>query len=298
MVHHTNCPLCKESGIRPFITCKDNLVSGEEFTLFRCQSCSFTFTQDYPDEALIGKYYESSEYISHSDSNKSLIDKIYQVVRRHMLNRKRHMVEKACNLKSGYLLDIGSGTGHFLNTMKKAGWKTIGIEPNEKAKDYALSHFGLDIKTPENIGSLDGETFDCITLWHVLEHFHNPDKYFEHIKRILKPAGKVIVALPNCESADALHYNENWAAYDVPRHLWHFSPSTFKQFAERNGFSIQSINPLRFDVFYISMLSEENRKSKLASIQGITKGMWFSFFSLFNAGKHSSLVYVLRISGA
>jgi SAM-dependent methyltransferase len=297
MVHHNNCPLCKNQDIDFFTRCKDYLVSREEFDLFRCHSCGFIFTQDYPGEEEIGRYYESSEYISHSDSHKSLLDKVYQLVRKFMLNRKKRMVRKVCNIKSGSILDIGSGTGHFLNTMKLAGWTTSGIEISKMAREYGTTLFGFEMITPAETKALADKAFDCITMWHVMEHFQDPAGYFADVKRLLKPGGTAIVALPNNSSADARHYGSDWAAYDVPRHLWHFNCSTFSLFAGQNGFTVTDAYRLPFDVFYISILSERIKQTKLAPVRGIFKGTLFSLSSIFDKEKSSSLVYILKYSG-
>lgn len=297
MIHHNVCPLCKSHEISLFIKCNDHLISGEVFELLRCSSCSFVFTQNYPEESESDKYYESEEYISHSEKQKTIFEKIYRLVRKIMLYRKKSFVSRMCNLSDGTILDIGSGTGYFLNTMSDAGWKTTGIEINKKARDYSLSAFNLSVLSPQEILSLPAKSFDCITLWHTLEHFHEPYKYFEEIKRLLKPEGVVIIALPNIDSYDAGYYASEWAAYDVPRHLWHFNSSTFPVFAEQNGFLVSSRSYLPFDVFYVSILSEKYRGTRFASASGITKGLVFSLSSYFRKSKSSSIIYVLRNSG-
>jgi 2-polyprenyl-3-methyl-5-hydroxy-6-metoxy-1,4-benzoquinol methylase len=294
MVHHSICPLCSSKEIFPFLNCTDHLVSKKEFEIYKCSGCDFIFTQNYPEESETDYYYKSDDYISHSDTNKNIIDKTYQVVRNIMLVRKKRIIEKILKLASGCILDIGSGTGHFLNTMYKAGWEISGVEINLKAREYAKSKFNLDLISPESIKMLSDNSFDCITLWHVLEHFHDPDKYFEEIRRLLKPEGVGIIALPNCNSFDSKHFGKDWAAYDLPRHLWHFSPVTFSLFADKNSFSISELFYLPFDVFYISILSEKHRDSKFPVVCGIFKGIVFTIRSIFNKSRSSSVVYVIR----
>jgi len=297
MIHHSICPLCKSADISLFLKCTDHLVSREVFEIFKCSGCGFIFTQDYPEEAESFKYYESEEYISHSDSHKTIFDKVYQLVRKIMMNRKKMIVTRICNRSTGSILDIGSGTGHFLNSMKEAGWETEGVEINIKAREYAGSKFNLDLHSPEEIFSLHDKSFDCITLWHVLEHFHEPVKYFLEIKRLIKHEGVVIIALPNTDSSDAKYYGPEWAAYDVPRHLWHFNPASFLKFAQENGFSVSSRYYLPFDVFYISILSEKYRGSGYPLVPGIIKGLFFSLSSFSRKSKSSSIIYILRNSG-
>jgi SAM-dependent methyltransferase len=297
MVQQNSCPLCSGSSLVHFLTCSDHLVSRKEFELSRCSSCGFIFTSAPPDEKGIGSYYESDDYISHSDSGKTFIDKLYQAVRKIMLTRKRKLVIRNTDKPTGKILDFGCGTGHFLNDMKKSGWETTGVEVNKKAREYATSKFGLEVFSPETVRSLPENEYDCITLWHVLEHFHDPFGYFKEIKRLLKPGGTVIVALPNSESYDALHYKKDWAAYDVPRHLWHFNPQTFSLFAGKTGFIVTSMKVLPFDVFYISILSEKQKGSVFPSTFGMTIGKMYFLLSLLDKKKGSSIVYTLKIAG-
>jgi SAM-dependent methyltransferase len=294
MVHNFACPLCSDERIHIHLNCRDYFLSGEPFALFKCSSCGFVFTQDYPEEQEMGKYYESEEYLSHNDSSMKFSDRIYRIVRKIMLNRKRRMVEKITGLKKGKLLDIGSGSGHFAMTMKKGGWQVKGIEINEKARISSASKLGLEINDPKEIVSLGSSSFDCITLWHVLEHFHEPNKYFREIMLLLKPGGICITALPNCRSYDAIHYREFWAAFDVPRHLWHFTPSSFALFAEKTGFRLENIKNLPADVFYISFVSEKYKEASLPFIRGIIRAKFYAIGSFFNKEKSSSIIYILR----
>lgn len=297
MIHHNSCPVCNCPDIFFCLRCTDHLVTGKEFEMYKCRECGFLFTQDYPEESEIGSYYDSAGYISHSDSDKTIIEKGYQLARKFMLTRKKNIIGKVCKLTSGSLLDIGSGTGHFLNTLKMAGWVTKGIEINKSAREYSSAKFRLEVISPEEIGLLHDHEFDCITMWHVMEHFHNPGNYFKEISRLIKPGGTVLVALPNNDSADSKHYGPAWAAYDVPRHLWHFNPVTFSKFAGNNGFSVESTLNLPLDVFYISILSERIKGSKMAIFSGLIKGVIFSFASVFNKAKSSSLIFILKKTG-
>jgi SAM-dependent methyltransferase len=295
MVHHDVCPLCYSEKIFLHFRCIDHFISKEVFEISKCSTCSFEFTTGYPEETEIGSYYESDDYISHSDTSIGFSNKMYHLARNLMLRKKRSIIENV-TLKKGSLLDIGSGTGHFANTMKKAGWLVKGIEINEKARDLSVSKFGLEIISPDSINTLKRNSFDCITLWHVLEHFHDPFKYFSDVFHLLKPGGLCLVALPNCVSYDAEYYGSNWAAYDVPRHLWHFNPDTFGLFLEKTGFVMENLMNLPLDVFYISILSERYKGSRSAFITGMTKALLFAFLSAFRKRKSSSIIYILRKS--
>ena len=294
MVHHNNCPVCTSEEIKLTLTCNDHFRSSEAFPICRCSICGFTFTQDHPDDEDIGKYYESDDYISHSDTSKGLVNKIYRMVRKRMLRKKRSIVKNETGIEKGRILDIGSGTGHFAEEMKNAGWVVSGIEINYKARKASVENYRLDIIHPESISSLKSGSFDCITLWHVLEHFNDLHGYINQIMRLLKPDGTCIIALPNISSYDAAHYGPYWAAWDVPRHLWHFNADTFGFLFESKGFSMVNIRPLPLDVFYISILSERYKGKSLAFITGMLKGSYFALLALFNKRKSSSLIYILK----
>jgi 2-polyprenyl-3-methyl-5-hydroxy-6-metoxy-1,4-benzoquinol methylase len=296
MIHHKVCPLCSSPEISHFLSCNDYFLSKEPFEISKCEECGFKFTQDYPDESDAGHYYESEDYISHSNTNKRATDKAYQFVRKIMLNRKKRIIGRITGLTSGRILDIGSGTGYFLNTMKKSGWDTEGIEKSAKARGYASSRFNLEIIPPEKTEILPDNSFDCITLWHVLEHFYEPDMFMKEISRLLKQDGFCFIAIPNTSSFDASHYGKEWAAYDVPRHLWHFNQSTFFIFAEKNGFRIFSKRNLPFDVFYISILSEKYKGSRIPFLSGAITGLIFSILYLFDKTGSSSTIYILKKS--
>ena len=293
MVHHTTCPVCNSGDIFPYLRCRDHFLSREDFDLYKCSSCGFIFTQDHPDEENSGRYYESDEYASHND-NKSISGILYNASRKIMFRKKLRLIRKKTGLNTGRLLDIGSGSGHFLAGMKNAGWDTTGIEINEKARTQSASKFGLEVLEPHLISTLRQESFDCITLWHVLEHFHDPFTYTNEIRRLLKPRGVCIVALPNSSSYDALHYGAYWAAYDVPRHLWHFNNDTFMKFSMKAGLKLTEIHSLPLDVFYISILSEKYKGTRLYFLRGILRSLWFSLSSLFYKNRSSSLVYIVR----
>jgi 2-polyprenyl-3-methyl-5-hydroxy-6-metoxy-1,4-benzoquinol methylase len=294
MIHYDRCPLCSSVEIEDYLLTRDYFLTRETFKLIKCSGCGFVFTQDHPDASNIDRYYASDDYISHNESAKGFLNNLYRLSRRLMLKRKRAIVKNFTGLRKGTILDIGSGTGHFLSVMKEAGWTVKGVEINKKAREFSVSTFGLEIILPEQLSSLPSASFDCITMWHVLEHFEEPFRYASEILRLLKPGGSCILALPNCQSFDAEHYKEFWAAYDVPRHLWHFTPVTFKIFAERTGFKLSCLKSLPLDVFYISSLSEKYKCTNLPFLSGMIKGLWFVFLSSFKKTKSSSLIYLLH----
>ena len=291
-----NCPVCDTKIFTSFLTCNDFFVSGEEFQIKECSSCGFKITENIEDEDNIGRYYQSENYISHSNTTKGLVNSVYHNVRKYMLGRKRRLVEKTTQTKSGQLLDVGTGTGFFLNEMKENGWQVTGTEKSEDARSFAKTEFNLDNLPTDKLFELKDKSFDAITLWHVMEHIHQLKYNFETFNRLLKNDGKLIIAVPNHDSYDAKHYKEFWAAYDVPRHIWHFAPKQMELLGKKHNFKLASLHTMPFDSFYVSMLSEKYKKSKLALFGGILYGKISWLKSIFNAGKCSSVIYVFEKS--
>ena len=288
------CPLCGGTHLKRVMTCTDFYASGEQFDLLSCEDCGFTFTQGVPVEAEIGRYYETPDYISHSDTKKGAMNAIYHQVRKYMLGKKARLVVKESHRKQGRLLDIGTGTGYFAEAMDQRGWEVEAIEKNAQARLFAKEHFGLDVKEEGALYEFEPGSFDVITLWHVMEHLEHLNEVWDKLYELLTNRGVLIVAVPNCSSYDALKYGEYWAAYDVPRHLWHFTPATIQQLASKHGFIMAARHPMPFDAFYVSMLSEKHRGSAFAFLKGMwtgTKG-WFS--ALGKKERSSSMIYVFR----
>ncbi len=291
-ITYKNCPLCKSDKISAFLKAEDHLLTHETFDIFRCLNCSFVFTQGVPATDQIGQYYQSPDYISHSDTRKGMMNKIYHLGRAVMLRKKYRMIRKAA--KGKMLLDIGCGTGYFPAYMKQKGYIVAGIEADPKARAFAQKEFGIPVHSPvEFINSGIEGRFDVITLWHVLEHLDNFDLYVDKMLEHLSPGGLLVIALPNCNAYDARHYKEFWAGYDVPRHLWHFTPSTLQYLAEKHGLEIRTIKRLMLDPFYNSLLSGKYRGNRFYMISGVVIGKLAYIESLFNIKKSSSIVYFL-----
>lgn len=285
------CPICQDDKFTDFLLCKDFLLSGETFTIVKCNNCGFTFTNPRPFANELGKYYKSTDYISHSNSRKGFFNTIYQLVRNYTLKKKCELIKH--KVSTGSLLDIGCATGEFLNTMKTRGWKVTGIEPDDQVRNTALENYGLDVYEETALNLLPANSFDIITMWHVLEHVPNLNERIEQCKNLLKPDGYLFIAVPNSESYDSELYKEFWAAYDVPRHLYHFSKETMKRLLENHEMKIREILPMKFDSFYVSILSEKSKENKLPWI----KALWNGFWSNLKAGEKmnfSSLIFVVE----
>ena len=293
MTETGSCLVCGSTDPAVLFTAKDHLVSGKNFVLKKCRVCSFTFTSDPPDEKDITKFYISEDYISHSDKKQSLTDHVYHLARNYMLRKKHNLVRKMSRRETGTLVDIGSGTGYFADYMNGNGWKVKGIELSEQARKYSVSRFGLTVVSPSEVSAIKDESADCVTLWHVLEHLYDPVMWLKEIKRILKDDGKCIIALPNIKSADAEWFGNEWAALDVPRHLWHFSPGTLPAFINGHGFICKKVIPMPLDIYYISTLSYKNRGCRLSLVRGMITGLFLTVRSLTNKDRASSLIYVI-----
>ncbi len=269
-------------------------ATGEAFDIYECDACGMRFTQDAPIEAEAAQYYSSPDYISHTDIRKGLFNRTYHAVRTVMLRRKAHLVMKALGRKEGRLLDIGAGTGYFAREMQRRGFAVEAVEVSEDARKVAEKNAGIKEKDISALATFENESFDAITMWHVLEHVYNLADEWQTLRRLLKNDGRLVIAVPNCASLDAKHYREFWAAYDVPRHLWHFNSHTMKLMAEQYGFKIMSIHPMPFDAYYISMLSEKYSGRKPYFLRGMIFGTYSWFKTLCNKKNSSSLIYVMR----
>jgi 2-polyprenyl-3-methyl-5-hydroxy-6-metoxy-1,4-benzoquinol methylase len=290
-----NCPVCKQDQFRQFLSCIDYTVSRETFTVVQCDACGFRFTNPRPDGNEIGKYYQAVDYISHSDTNKGIVNKLYRAVRNYTIGKKVTLINKLTqNLKpeTRNLLDIGCGTAEFLHASKQNGWNITGIEPSEVARKNAEQKYHITPLPQEKLFELNEKKFNVVTLWHVLEHVHELDKTIQQINKILLDDGVLIVAVPNCNSWDAKKYGAYWAAWDVPRHLYHFTETDIKKLFGRSGFKLSEVLPMKFDSFYVSLLSE---KYKTGS-SNLFLGFWNGVISNISAGKngYSSQIYLLK----
>jgi len=288
------CLICGSKEFGEHCEATDSLVSEEKFRLLKCNHCGFVFTYDPPEEDEINQYYLSEDYISHADRKSSLFDIIYHLVRGHMIRKKYNLTTVICRKNRGTILDVGSGTGYFASFMQKKEWDATGVEISERARNYSVSKFGIKVISPEKVKGLAERSFDCITLWHVLEHFHDPVAWLSEIHRLLKDDGKCILAVPNIISEDAKWFGSDWAALDVPRHLWHFEPETLIRLTQNNGLRCTRIKGMPLDLFYISILSYKNLKKNLALIRGLFTAAFLFFKGIFKKNSSSSLIFILE----
>ena len=293
-VFYKNCPVCKSGNIFFKLKAKDETVSKQYFEIWQCTNCSLRFTQNAPDEQQISDFYKSPEYISHSNTAKNLTDKLYYTVRSVTLNLKRKLVEKVSSKTSGNLLDIGAGTGAFASTMKKKGWNVTALEPDETARGNANKDFNIELQPTNSLFSLQPNLYDVITLWHVLEHVHELHTYLNTFYSLLTQNGTLIIAVPNYTSFDAETYGETWAAYDVPRHLYHFSPESMQVLLIKHNFKPADKKPMWFDSFYVSLLSEKYKNGKSAFFKAFKTGMVSNIKAVGKPENCSSVIYIAK----
>lgn len=285
-----------------FLRCKDFTVSGEIFELEINEKLDMLITYPKPNKDDLANYYESEDYISHTDSKKSIMDKMYQIVKNYSIHQKIKLIN---SFDSGArkILDIGCGTGDFLVACKTDGWSIFGVEPSAKARDLTLQKLIKKNSSVENTIEKDIEDileyqdktkqYDVITMWHVLEHVPNLSEYIKILKNLLKPNGVLIIAVPNFKSYDADYYKEYWAAYDVPRHLSHFSPKSIKILFEEIQMEVLNILPMKFDAYYISLLSEKYKSGASNPFKAFYRG-FISNLKARSTKQYSSLIYIIK----
>jgi 2-polyprenyl-3-methyl-5-hydroxy-6-metoxy-1,4-benzoquinol methylase len=269
-------------------TTKDFLVTGESFDLLYDEEWEMLITSPQPNEEDLAAYYKSTEYISHSDSKKGMVATLYQWVKRYSLSKKLRLITML-NKGPGTVLDIGAGTGDFLKLAKDYHWKVVGVEVNESARKLSAEK---GIELVERLYQVSEQHYDVVTLWHVLEHLPNLEATLQNLEALVNPGGVLILAVPNFKSFDAKFYHEFWAAFDTPRHLWHFSRKTMKSLFS-DSMKLIKVKPMIFDSFYVSLLSEKYKTGKAFSIRAIFVGLW-SNISALRTKEHSSLIYCFK----
>jgi len=277
------------SNKKHFLTVKDYSVSKETFELYQDETLDMLITSPQPSLENLGKYYESEDYISHTDNKRSLFEKMYHFIKSIALKNKLNLINSLQSDK-GRILDIGAGTGDFLSVAKNDGWQTIGVEPSEKAKAIAKNK---GVSFVEQTSELENNSFDVISMWHVLEHVPDLDAQIKELKRLLKPSGTLIIAVPNFKSFDAKHYGKFWAAYDVPIHFWHFSKTAIKLLFEKEEMKLAKVLPMKFDSFYVSLLSEKYKSGKMNFIKAFFIGLRSNWKAKQNF-EYSSHIYIIK----
>lgn len=285
------CPACAGTLFTSYLTCRDQLVSQKDFVIQHCEQCNLLFTNPRPTAETIGSYYKADAYISHNDTQTGLVDTVYRLVRSYALSQKEEWI-RSMNGGVGSLFDYGCGTGAFIKQCQENGWNTTGFEPDDDARRLAGERTSQKIlKDNSEVKCL--VNVDVITLWHVLEHVTELKDTLLMLINALRSGGHLVVAVPNPASRDAALYGPNWAAYDVPRHLYHFTPTVLARLIETYGLKLQKTIPMRFDAFYIAMLSTKYRDGKTSYAESLLSGIQ-SNGAAAKTGNYSSITYVFR----
>lgn len=266
---------------------KDYVSSKEEFRLHYLEDYDLFKTEPIPTD--LASYYPNEEYISHNDKKTDLVSMLYRLVKKYALFKKERLCKKHIGGR-GSCVDFGAGNGAFVSYLSKKGWDAFGVEPSLYARKIAKENA---ITLVPDLNELNITKVDIITLWHVLEHIPNYSKAIESFHSKLLPGGFLILALPNFKSFDASFFKNHWAAFDVPRHLWHFSKNAIDRIAKENGFSLIKSKPMFFDAIYISYLSSKNQNKSIPLFRGILIGMLSNIYGMFT-GEYSSVIYVLQ----
>lgn len=285
------CPWCESEKTQFRLWLKDEFLTQEEFQICECLKCGLLFTDPRPGKHEIGKYYQSEEYYSHQENKTGFIPKLYESVKSVNLKKKYKMATKG--IAKGRVLDIGCGVGDFLHTMEQKGWETVGIEPSEDAKAIAKKRIKAQVLDTEEQETLPENSFDLITMWHVLEHVDDLHWQLNQLERLVKPNGRVVIAVPNYNSYDGVFYKEKWAAYDVPRHLNHFNQETLVRMFKNNNFTHIKTEKLIWDAYYISYMSENYKHHSSPLVRGVFRGL-VSNLKARRSGEWSSLVYIFE----
>jgi len=286
-----SCPICLSDTLIPALHIQDYFLTQEEFDILQCTNCEVLITKPFPSADKMGGYYDSGEYFSHGGNEKGLIPKVYNSIKEVNIKNKYKQVTK--DLDTGKILDIGCGIGDFLGYCKKAGWKVSGLEPNEQARKIVLKNHQIEAVDVSEISNMAENQFDLVTLFHVLEHVAEPKNMVSEILRILKPGGRLVIALPNNASWDAKYYDKYWAAWDVPRHLFHFNPKSISFFMNRFPLKKEMIKPMIWDAFYVSLLSEKYKGKSMPLVRAAFRGL-YSNWKANQTGNYSSLMYFYR----
>lgn len=276
----------------PYLKVIDHTVSGETFQLVHDQKMDYLETMPKPSAEKLPAYYKSEDYISHTNAKRNLFEKVYHQIRTISLKKKLRLIN-SFKSEEKHLLDVGCGTGSFLNTAQNNGWHVYGVEPDAQARAIANEMTNNKVFNVEQLLQFDDHSFDVITLWHVLEHLPNLDEQISVLKRLLKSNGILLIAVPNYKSYDAMVYKNFWAAYDVPRHLWHFSQTAIKRLFGKVQMKVVETHPMIFDAFYVSLLSEKHKNNSMNIIRAFGVGLR-SNLKAKRSGEYSSLIYVIK----
>ena len=292
---YTPCPVCKNDNISLSLHCQDYALTQDLFDILKCNNCGLLFTYPAPQKESIAPYYNFPEYISHTDAKEGWMNQLYHKVKTRTLLQKTNWVQSLFTGHKGHILEVGAGTGAFANSMQKKGWKVTALEPDQGSRQRAMDNFNLNLLPIEALSTLPKDSFEVIALWHVLEHVHDLHIYMNSFLTLLKPNGRLIIAVPNHTSYDAQFYKNFWAAYDVPRHLYHFSPRSMNKLCKAHYMKVVQCKPMWFDCFYVGLLSEKYKQTGFLGImRAFFVGCISNIIAKRDAERASSIIYEIK----
>lgn len=291
MIQIKNCPVCGADNFSDYLNLKDFFLTGETFQLQKCESCGFVLTNPRPEDQSLAKYYDSPDYLSHHSQGLNPVRMVYQELRRINIRNKFSLIRRY--VSKGSLLDIGCGTGEVLHYFEQKKWNAKGIEPSKSAREFAIKKYGLDVEDEPELKRFKENSFDIVSMWHVLEHVSDLQDRMAVVHKLIKSSGYLIIALPNLNSWDAKYYQRYWAAYDVPRHLHHFSQKTIKKLVTNHGFKFVDVVPMKLDAYFIALLSEKYLGNHNRFLNAAINGLRSNKSARLN-GEYSSLTYIFQ----
>jgi SAM-dependent methyltransferase len=313
------CNLCNSDNLRRKIVAKDeHWMIGEKFNIVQCKSCNLAFVNPRPSKEEITKYYPDEYYVDAAEWN------IERNSVKELQNRLDYVVKYYAQSRPGKLLDIGIFNGAFVSHVLNAGWDAYGLDPNLKAISLArklvpgdrLLHGHVE-SSPFPPGSLD-----VVTMWEVLEHTEDPVNLLKMVRSLLSPDGIILISVPNFNSLESRIFRQYWIGLDVPRHLYHFGPSTLDKMLEKVGLKticLETINAceilefadpitygresLRNALIDFGLYPERKRNSKQAEGKDLSgEGRNYNYHpwkkAMFRAAENPLLIIINLVSAA
>ena len=282
----------KTKKLTKYISCKDHCVSGEFFCLYYDSDLQMLITSPAPKESEADRYYKGQVYQPHSHQQRTLFQKTYSLVRRFSIQQKLRKISKFID-NNKRILDVGAGLGDFVHAADRKGWNCKGVEINSDAVQAANSKGKQFIFPMSYLNQIKAHSLSVITLWHVLEHLPEFELKIQTFKSLLSQEGRLVVAAPNFRSYDAKYFKNCWAAYDPPRHLWHFSQKSISLIFDKFDMEVESVSPMLFDAFYVSLLSTKYQSGKMRILKAFFVAL-LSNLKAFYTGEYSSIIYVIK----
>lgn len=218
-LERASCCICGSARSRPYLTNWDR-SHGQPgvFTFVACRDCGHVYLDPRPTGEELDAYYPPN-YRAHARALDDEPNLLTRLSRRYGLRKRARELTRRRG-QPGRLLDVGCGSGLFLDEMRRRGWDVAGVEPSSHAAAYAVERLGLPVRaTTLEAACFQSQSFDAVTLWHVLEHVPDSRRTLEEARRLLRPNGVILAATPNRGSFDAHLFGRYWAEWEAPRHL-------------------------------------------------------------------------------